>query len=47
MAKDYLPGVEFLNNGYDMGKPGLRTFKRHLSVHTMMKKYLCTVGTIE
>jgi hypothetical protein len=43
MAKDYLPGVEFLNNGYDMGKPGLRTFKRHLSVHVMMGKYLCTV----
>jgi hypothetical protein len=45
MAKDYLPGVTFLNNGYDMGKPGLRTFKKHLSVHTMMKKYLCTVET--
>jgi hypothetical protein len=43
MAKDYLPGVEFLNNGYDMGKMGLRTFKRHLGVHTMMKKYLCSV----
>jgi hypothetical protein len=44
MAKDYLPGVEFINNGYDMGKAGLRTFKRHLGVHTMMKKYLCSVG---
>jgi hypothetical protein len=43
MAKDHLQGVEFLNNGYDMGKPGLRTFKKHLSLHTMMKKYLVTV----
>jgi hypothetical protein len=43
MAKDHLRGVEFLNNGYDMGKPGLRTFKRHLSVHRMMKKYLVTL----
>jgi hypothetical protein len=44
MAKDWLRGVEFLNNGYDMGKPGLRVFKRHLSVHRMMKKYLVTLG---
>jgi hypothetical protein len=43
MAKDYLAGVEFLNNGYDMGKPGLRTFKKHLSVHRMMGKYLVTL----
>jgi hypothetical protein len=43
MAKDFLRGVEFLNNGYDMGKSGLRTFKRHLSVHRMMKKYLVTL----
>jgi hypothetical protein len=43
MAKEYLKGVEFLNNGYDMGKPGLRTFKKHLSVHRMMRKYLVTL----
>jgi hypothetical protein len=43
MAKDFLRGAEFLNNGYDMGKSGLRTFKRHLSVHRMMKKYLVTL----
>ncbi|MDR2377027.1 MAG: hypothetical protein LBD96_11390 [Treponema sp.] len=43
MAKDHLGEAEFLNNGYDMGKPGLRTFKRHLSVHRMMKKYLVTL----
>jgi hypothetical protein len=44
MAKDHLEGVDYLNNGYDMGKPGLRSFKRHLSAHTMMGKYLCTVS---
>jgi hypothetical protein len=44
MAKDRLREVEFLNNGYDMGKPGLRVFKKHLSVHRMMKKYLVTLG---
>ncbi|MDR3193141.1 MAG: phosphatidylglycerol lysyltransferase domain-containing protein [Treponema sp.] len=46
MAKDYLDGVEYLNNGYDMGKPGLRGFKKHLSVHAMMGKYLCTISPI-
>jgi hypothetical protein len=43
MAKDHLSGVDRLNNGYDMGKPGLRTFKKHLSVHSIMEKYLCTI----
>jgi hypothetical protein len=49
IAKDYLAGVDYLNNGYDMGKPGLRTFKKHLSAHTMMGKYLCTIrrGALE
>lgn len=44
-AKEYLSasGVEYVNNGYDMGKPGLRTFKKHLSVHELMPKYLCTL----
>jgi hypothetical protein len=46
MAKDYLDGVEYLNNGYDMGMPGLRTFKKHLSAHTMMGKYLCTISPV-
>ncbi|GHV63232.1 hypothetical protein AGMMS49587_12580 [Spirochaetia bacterium] len=46
MAKDYLAeaGVEYVNNGYDMGKPGLRTFKKHLSVHELIPKYLCTLS---
>ncbi|MDR0997469.1 MAG: phosphatidylglycerol lysyltransferase domain-containing protein [Treponema sp.] len=46
IAKDYLEGVDYLNNGYDMGKPGLRGFKKHLSAHTMMGKYLCTVTPV-
>jgi hypothetical protein len=45
-AKERLSGAgaEYLNNGYDMGKPGLRTFKKHLSVHTLAPKYLCILS---
>jgi hypothetical protein len=46
MAKDHLEGADYLNNGYDMGSPGLRSFKKHLSAHTMTGKYLCTVSPI-
>jgi hypothetical protein len=46
MAKDYLEGADYLNNGYDMGKPGLRIFKKHLSAHIMMGKYLCRVSPV-
>ncbi|GHU17796.1 hypothetical protein FACS1894163_09150 [Spirochaetia bacterium] len=46
-AKDYLSGIEYVNNGYDMGKPGLRTFKKHLSVHELRRKYLCTLSKRE
>jgi hypothetical protein len=44
IARDFLPstGIEYINNGPDMGKPGLRQFKRHLSAHTMLRKYRCT-----
>ncbi|GHT93746.1 hypothetical protein FACS1894140_6830 [Spirochaetia bacterium] len=47
-AKEYLAGagVEHVNNGYDMGKPGLRTFKKHLSVYELRRKYLCTLKPI-
>ncbi|MDR1904736.1 MAG: hypothetical protein LBQ88_20920 [Treponema sp.] len=41
MVKLYLSDVEYLNTGYDMGKAGLRTFKKHLSVHELWRKYLC------
>jgi hypothetical protein len=41
LAKAYLSGTEYLNIGHDMGKPGLRTFKKHLSSHELWRKYLC------
>jgi hypothetical protein len=44
MVKDYLFAAEFINIGSDMGKMGLRVFKQHLSVHTMLRKYRCTFG---
>jgi hypothetical protein len=42
VIKMYFSGVEYLNNGQDMGKAGLRIFKKHLSAHELWKKYLCT-----
>jgi hypothetical protein len=42
MSKEYLFGVKYINNGHDMGKPGLRVFKQHLSVHELWRKYLFT-----
>jgi hypothetical protein len=41
LVKNYLSGAEWINIGHDMGKPGLRTFKQHLSVHELWRKYLC------
>jgi hypothetical protein len=44
IARDFLSdtGIEYINNGPDMGKSGLRQFKQHLSGHTMLRKHLCT-----
>jgi hypothetical protein len=44
VARDYLPDTkaEYINNGSDMGKPGLRQFKKNLSAHELWKKYICT-----
>ncbi|MDR2767758.1 MAG: DUF2156 domain-containing protein [Treponema sp.] len=42
MAKDHMQDGIFLNNGPDMGKEGLRNFKRHLSTYELCGKYLCT-----
>ncbi|GHV11915.1 hypothetical protein FACS189491_03990 [Spirochaetia bacterium] len=42
LAKDKLPGIEFLNINEDMGKEGLRRFKKHLGIHELWRKYLCT-----
>jgi hypothetical protein len=41
MVKLHLSGVEYLNTGYDMGKAGLRTFKKHLGVYELWRKYFC------
>lgn len=42
MVKLHLSGVEYLNMGEDMGKMGLRIFKRHLGIYDLRRKYLCT-----
>ncbi|GHV63235.1 hypothetical protein AGMMS49587_12590 [Spirochaetia bacterium] len=42
LARDKLPGIEFLNINEDMGKEGLRRFKKHLGPHELWRKYLCT-----
>ena len=38
----YLCGVKKINNGADLGKEGLRLFKKQLGAHELIKKYLCT-----
>jgi hypothetical protein len=47
MYKDYLPDVEYMNMSEDMGHPGLRQFKAHLSVHEFWRKYICTFTKAE
>ncbi|GHV51406.1 hypothetical protein AGMMS49579_06640 [Spirochaetia bacterium] len=43
LAKDKLPEeIKFLNINEDMGKEGLRRFKKHLGAHELWRKYLCT-----
>jgi hypothetical protein len=42
IAKTYLSGVEYINYGADMGKPGLRVLKQHMGVHELRRKYICT-----
>jgi hypothetical protein len=42
LAKEKLSGIEFLNINEDMGKEGLRRFKKHLGAHELWRKYLCT-----
>jgi hypothetical protein len=42
MAKNDLAGIEYVNNGHDMGSQGLRTFKKLLSDHEQLRKYICT-----
>jgi hypothetical protein len=47
MFRDYLTGVEYMNINEDMGSPGLRLFKSHLSVHDLWPKYICTYTRID
>jgi hypothetical protein len=45
LARDTLGipgGAELLNINEDMGKEGLRRFKRHLGLYEQWRKYLCT-----
>jgi hypothetical protein len=41
-TSEILKGLEYLNINEDMGSPGLRLFKSHLSVHELWPKYICT-----
>jgi hypothetical protein len=41
-TREYLEGLEYLNINEDMGSPGLRLFKSHLSAHELWPKYICT-----
>jgi hypothetical protein len=38
----HFEGVEVLNLNEDMGSPGLRLFKSHLSAYELWPKYMCT-----
>ncbi|GHV05803.1 hypothetical protein FACS189485_13350 [Spirochaetia bacterium] len=42
MFKTCLPDVEYMNLNEDMGSPGLRLFKSHLSAYELWPKYICT-----
>jgi hypothetical protein len=42
LFRDQLHGVEYLNINEDMGSPGLRLFKSHLSAYELWPKYICT-----
>jgi hypothetical protein len=42
MFKTCFPEVEYMNLNEDMGSPGLRLFKSHLSAHELWPKYICT-----
>jgi len=41
-AQCYLNNVECINNGADLGIPGLRVFKHGLGMYELQKKYHCT-----
>ncbi|GHV25303.1 hypothetical protein AGMMS4952_02730 [Spirochaetia bacterium] len=41
VTQNYLSSVTQINNGADLGKQGLRIFKKGLGKHTLWRKYLC------
>jgi hypothetical protein len=42
IVEQYFADADYINLSEDMGNPGLRLFKSHLSVHTFWLKYTCT-----
>ncbi|GHT65500.1 hypothetical protein FACS1894110_07520 [Spirochaetia bacterium] len=42
LFKTCFPEVEYMNLNEDMGSPGLRLFKSHLSAYELWPKYICT-----
>jgi hypothetical protein len=46
-VKDYLSDVEFFNMDADIGLPGLRTFKQHLGLSSLKRKYICSFSRPE
>ncbi|GHU71596.1 hypothetical protein FACS189450_07870 [Spirochaetia bacterium] len=42
LFKTCFPDVEYMNLNEDMGSPGLRLFKSHLSAYELWPKYICT-----
>jgi hypothetical protein len=46
-VKDYLSDVEFFNMDADIGIPGLRTFKQHLGLSSLKRKYICNFSRPE
>jgi hypothetical protein len=47
LFKSCLPEVEYMNLNEDMGSPGLRLFKSHLSAYELWPKYICTYTKID
>jgi hypothetical protein len=42
IVERHFADADYINLSDDMGTPGLRLFKSHLSVHTFWLKYTCT-----
>jgi hypothetical protein len=42
MVKTFFANIEYINLDSDVGNEGIRTFKKHLGVHELRRKYICT-----